>query len=183
MENNHTSRLVSIQQANFNELYKADSIIQLTIHSCQEREFAGQYYGATQEMKKKISEERNNYINMLTLMVEVLGSPRNTDFQQITNPSARKFMDALPKHGLGSFDDLFRKYDPVEVDLLRRMLTWNPEERITVEEILRHEFLSQFHDPFDEPVTLAMEDFEFERPEYSAQDLKRLLWQEIQKRR
>ena len=122
-------------------------------------------------------------INMLTLMVEVLGSPRNTDFQQITNPSARKFMDALPKQGLGSFDDLFRKYDPVEVDLLRRMLTWNPEERITVEEILRHEFLSQFHDPFDEPVTLAMEDFEFERPEYSAQDLKRLLWQEIQKRR
>ena len=70
MEKNHRSRLMSIQQANFNELYKADSIIQLTIHSCQEREFAGQYYGATKEMKKKISEERNNYINMLTLLSE-----------------------------------------------------------------------------------------------------------------
>ena len=122
-------------------------------------------------------------INMLTLMVEVLGSPTNRDFQEITNPSARKFMDALPVHGSGCFDELFKSYDPDEVDLLRRMLTWNPERRITVEEILRHQFLQQFHDPFDEPVAVPMADFEFEKPQFSAEDLKRLLWAEVQKRR
>ena len=122
-------------------------------------------------------------INMLTLMVEVLGSPTNRDFKEITNPSARKFMDALPVHGSGCFDELFQSYDRDEVDLLRRMLTWNPERRITVEEILRHQFLQQFHDPFDEPVAVPMADFEFEKPQFSAEDLKRLLWSEVQKRR
>ncbi len=70
MKKSFKYKLLNYQQANFDELYKADSIVQLTIHSCQEREFSGQYYGASDIVKKKISEERNNYINMMTLLAE-----------------------------------------------------------------------------------------------------------------
>ncbi len=57
------------QQA-FDELYIIDSIVKMTKNSCLEYEFNGQYYGASCESSKKLSAERNNYINMLTLLSE-----------------------------------------------------------------------------------------------------------------
>ena len=32
-----------------------------------------------------------------------------------------------------------------------KMLQFNPEKRITIAEVLRHPYLSQFHNPRDEP--------------------------------
>ena len=57
------------QQA-FDELYIVDSIVKMTKNSCLEHEFNGEYYGASCESSKKLSAERNNYINMLTLSSE-----------------------------------------------------------------------------------------------------------------
>ncbi len=57
------------QQA-FDELYIVDSIVNMTKSSCMEQEFNGQYYGASCECSKKLSAERNNYINMLTILSE-----------------------------------------------------------------------------------------------------------------
>ena len=45
------------------------------------------------------------------------------------------------------------------MDLLERMLTFNPNKRITVTEALQHPYLSQYYDPEDEPV--ASEPFDF----------------------
>ena len=36
------------------------------------------------------------------------------------------------------------------LDLLDRMLTFNPQKRITVEEALAHPYLEQYYDPQDE---------------------------------
>lgn len=36
------------------------------------------------------------------------------------------------------------------LDLLDRMLTFNPNKRITVEEALAHPYLEQYYDPTDE---------------------------------
>lgn len=36
------------------------------------------------------------------------------------------------------------------MDLLHRMLTFNPNNRITVEEALAHPYLEQYYDPTDE---------------------------------
>ena len=57
------------QQA-FDELYIVDSIVKMTKNSCLEHEFNGEYYGASCESSKKLSAERNNYINMRTLLSE-----------------------------------------------------------------------------------------------------------------
>lgn len=131
-------------------------------------------------MLGKVLFQGQSNLNMLTLMIDLLGSPTAEDFRQIVNPSARKFMDSLPKKSKGSFDDIFRSYDSDEVDLLRRMLTWNPEARITVDDVLKHRFLAELHDPFDEPVSVAMSSFDFEKPSVTTKELKDLLWKEIQ---
>lgn len=70
MVKDRVNRLVCCNEQIFNELYVADSIVNLTKNSCMDREFSGQYYGIPIESSAQLSAERNNYINMLTILSE-----------------------------------------------------------------------------------------------------------------
>jgi len=62
------------------------------------------------------------------------------------------------------------------------MLTYDPSERITVEEALSHPYLSQLHFPEDEPVMdepVSAYDFDFEKFTLSKEDFKDLIYEEI----
>jgi len=48
------------------------------------------------------------------------------------------------------------------INLLEKMLIFNPEKRISVRESLQHEFLKDLHDPDDEPIKSVKIEFEFE---------------------
>ena len=67
------------------------------------------------------------------------------------------------------------------MDLLRRMLSFDPKKRITVEEALAHEYLSALHCPEDEPTTIPVSafDFEFEIYDLKREDYKELLFEEV----
>jgi len=49
------------------------------------------------------------------------------------------------------------------INLLEKMLIFNPEKRISVQASLQHEFLQDLHDPDDEPTKSAKIEFEFEK--------------------
>jgi len=51
-------------------------------------------------------------------------------------------------------ESLFPDAPEDAIDLLRKLLCFNPERRLTAEETLKHPYLKQFHNPQDEP-TLA----------------------------
>ncbi|OHT14964.1 CMGC family protein kinase [Tritrichomonas foetus] len=127
---------------------------------------------------KPLFEGQSN-INMLTLIVNLLGSPTYDDLRQITNTAARTFMDSLPQKNPVPFQTIFKGSDPQEIDLLSKMLTWNPDRRIDVEKALKHPFFQRLHDPFEEPVAVPMKDFDFEKPEVTMEQLKQLLWEQI----
>lgn len=74
MDNTHNNKLLYIHQEAFEELYMIDTFVQLTRTSCQECEFKGEYYGITNEMSKKLSAERNNYINMLSIISDKISN-------------------------------------------------------------------------------------------------------------
>jgi len=48
------------------------------------------------------------------------------------------------------------------LDLLERLLAFDPAKRITVEKALEHPYLAIWHDPTDEPEHPAPFDFSFE---------------------
>ena len=48
------------------------------------------------------------------------------------------------------------------LDLLRKMLVFNPEKRISVDEALKHPFLNMLYCPEDEPVRKELNPLEFE---------------------
>lgn len=47
---------------------------------------------------------------------------------------------------------LLKDFDASFIDLLERMLVFNPKKRITIEEILEHEVVKSFRKVDDEPV-------------------------------
>ena len=52
----------------FNELYNAGVLLKATKCCCQDREFRGEYYGVPQSYIINISNERNEYLSLLTLL-------------------------------------------------------------------------------------------------------------------
>jgi p38 MAP kinase len=49
----------------------------------------------------------------------------------------------------------------IAIDLLERILVFDPEKRITAAEALLHEYLKPYHDPTDEPVAEEKFDWSF----------------------
>ena len=54
------------------------------------------------------------------------------------NENALKYIKSLPKRSKQHFQTLFPKANPVGLDLLSKMLVFNPDKRYTVEECLKH---------------------------------------------
>lgn len=42
---------------------------------------------------------------------------------------------------------------PEAVDLLSKMLVFNPHKRLTASQCLEHPYLAEYHDPDDEPTS------------------------------
>jgi len=62
------------------------------------------------------------------------------------------------------------------------MLTYDPEDRITINNALAHPYLSQLHYPDDEPVMgeiVSAYDFDFEKFNLTKDDFKELIYEEI----
>ena len=120
-------------------------------------------------------------LNQLQYIVNVIGSPTEEDLEECKNVKAREFMNNIPYKPPVDFNELFPGADPQEVDLVANLLKWDPRKRMNVEEALEHPFVADLHDPFDEPVSYQIEEFEFERPDITIAELKQLLWEEFLK--
>ena len=93
-------------------------------------------------------------------------------------------MQSLPPKNKVPWEAVFngKTFDEEEVDFIEHLLQWNPKNRMTVEEALEHPFMEKLHDPFDEPVGFPCEEFDFERPDITLEELKVEMWKEVVKR-
>lgn len=126
-----------------------------------------------------------DYHHQLTLILDVLGTPTMEDYYSVKSRRAREYIRSLPFTKRRSFHALFEGANPLAIDLLEKLLTFNPAKRITVEEALEHPYLKPYHDPDDEPTapSIPEEFFDFDRKkeELSVEELKRLIYEEIMK--
>lgn len=77
------------------------------------------------------------------------------------------------------FRRLFPGATPQAVDLLERMLQFDPRRRISVEDALKHPWLNQLHDEVAEPSASGIFKFDFEEQELDDAAVRRLVLEEI----
>ncbi|CAG0914226.1 unnamed protein product [Notodromas monacha] len=119
-----------------------------------------------------------HYLDQLNHILGVLGSPSREDLDCIINDKARSYLESLPMKPKIPWSRLFPAADAKALDLLDKMLTFNPNKRISVEDALAHPYLEQYYDPADEPVAEQPFTFETEFDDLPKERLKELIFRE-----
>jgi serine/threonine protein kinase len=123
----------------------------------------------------------NDAQNQLDLIFNLLGTPTEEEIQNIPSNKIRNKVMRIPQRPGKQFETVFREANPRALDLLKKMLVFDPEKRITVEMALDHPYLAALHFPEDEPSAepVSRYDFEFEKHLMTMHDFKDLMYEEI----
>uniref|UniRef100_A0A7S3JQJ3 Protein kinase domain-containing protein n=1 Tax=Aureoumbra lagunensis TaxID=44058 RepID=A0A7S3JQJ3_9STRA len=140
----------------------------------------------------------DDYIDQIRKICHKLGKPTIDDLDFVTSEKAKKFIlqmtgCASPRataaavhryHPSSIVPDEFKShfpqtYDPDALDLLYRMLVFNPSKRYSVETSLEHPFMRTLHVEADEPTADFKCSFDFEHHQLDRQALKDLVWTEM----
>jgi mitogen-activated protein kinase 1/3 len=118
--------------------------------------------------------------DQLSIIFSVLGTPKEEDYKFVTDAKAVDYLKSFPPKKCVEFTELFPAATSEAIDLLKKMLIFNPHKRITIDECLAHPFLSKVKDKSKElsaggPIIL---DFEKEG-ELTAERLRELFISEI----
>ncbi|XP_034946461.1 mitogen-activated protein kinase 1 [Chelonus insularis] len=119
-----------------------------------------------------------HYLDQLNHILGILGSPSSEDLECIINEKARNYLQSLPYKPKVPWNCLFPNADPRALDLLDKMLTFNPNKRIVVEDALAHPYLEQYYDPADEPVAEEPFRFDMELDDLPKEVLKEYIFEE-----
>jgi serine/threonine protein kinase len=79
-----------------------------------------------------------NYLNQIKLILELLGSQSEEDMQFITNSHAKNYVLSFKKIPKKPLSSVIRYNNNDALDLIDKMLVFNPNKRIEVEEAINH---------------------------------------------
>ncbi|CAN6713061.1 unnamed protein product [Malus baccata var. baccata] len=122
-----------------------------------------------------------DYVHQLRLITELIGSPDDASLGFLRSDNARRYAKQLPQFRRQQFAARFPNMSPGAVDLLEKMLVFDPSRRITVDEALCHPYLLSLHDNNDEPICARPFHFDFEQPSCTEELIKELIWREAVK--
>lgn len=92
-----------------------------------------------------------DYVDQLNKVLDVLGTPEERVIGKIGSEKAQVYVRSLPIKKRVPFMKLMPSADPQALDLLAKMLAFDPTQRITVPQALEHPWLASYHDEADEP--------------------------------
>lgn len=123
-------------------------------------------------------------MNQLDRILEVTGRPSAEDTASVRSPFASTMLESLPASRPKALSEMFPTASAEALDLLRVCLQFNPNKRISAQEALRHPYVSQFHNPDDEPkcprvIRIQIDD----NTKYTAAEYRERLYKEISRKR
>ncbi|KAJ1031086.1 hypothetical protein NDA18_002305 [Ustilago nuda] len=119
-----------------------------------------------------------DYVDQLNQILHYLGTPSEETLRRVGSPRAQDYIRSLPYQPRIPFQRLYPQANPLALDLLERMLEFDPAKRISCEEALQHPYLAVWHDPADEPTCPRRFDFGFESVD-EVEGMKQLILEEV----
>ena len=100
---------------------------------------------------KHAKEERKGFPfsknDQLAVIFEVIGTPNEDDKSYVTDQKALEYLDAFPKNNRIDMKTLYPGAGEDAIDLLNKILVFNPFFRMTIEECLEHPFFKKVRKP------------------------------------
>ena len=81
--------------------------------------------------------------DQLNLILSQIGSPGEADISFLNDKKARDYVKNFPKYPPVDFTQMYPATDPNALKLLSQMLKFNPYQRITAKEALRHSYFRE----------------------------------------
>lgn len=119
-----------------------------------------------------------DYVDQLNQILHYLGTPPEETLRRVGSPRAQDYIRSLPHQAGIPFSTLFPGANPQGLDLLSKLLTFDPAKRITCNQALHHPYLSVWFDPEDEIDIETKFDFSFEA-EDSTEGMRALIVKEV----
>uniref|UniRef100_A0A2K5CWR9 Stress-activated protein kinase JNK n=2 Tax=Platyrrhini TaxID=9479 RepID=A0A2K5CWR9_AOTNA len=132
-----------------------------------------------------------DYIDQWNKVIEQLGTP-SAEFMKKLQPTVRNYVENRPKYPGIKFEELFPDWifpseserDKIKTsqarDLLSKMLVIDPDKRISVDEALRHPYITVWYDPAEaEAPPPQIYDAQLEEREHAIEEWKELIYKEV----
>lgn len=122
-----------------------------------------------------------DYVDQLNKILDVLGTPGEDVINRIGSDKAQLYIRSLPVKKAVPLWKLLPTADAQALDLLQKMLSFDPSARISVPDALAHPWLASYHEETDEPdcPTTFEKWRDIEKLE-TLEDFRKALWEEIE---
>uniref|UniRef100_A0AAV1VDZ9 Mitogen-activated protein kinase n=1 Tax=Peronospora matthiolae TaxID=2874970 RepID=A0AAV1VDZ9_9STRA len=121
----------------------------------------------------------HDYLHQLKIIMDVVGSPSEDSLDFITNPKAKRFILRQPKKPKVPLSSVYPRATPHCLDLLEKMLIFDPRKRITIQDALAHPYISLVRDRSVEKTCPSPFDFAFENSDLTKQKLQELIFEDV----
>lgn len=121
----------------------------------------------------------SDYIQQMNLIFDVLGTPSKEDTKFVTNPKALQYIQSMEGKPPVPLKQIYPKANPLALDLMEKMLTFNPKKRISVEEALDHPYFKGLRIKKTEVACDEKFNFDFEKIELTEESVMDVMFDEI----
>ncbi|KAI8998323.1 kinase-like domain-containing protein [Gaertneriomyces semiglobifer] len=104
-----------------------------------------------------------NYVDQLKIIFELLGTPEDKSLMTLCSPKVMKWIECWPRYTRIPFNRVFEDRNEDGLDLLDKLLTFDPSQRINAETAMAHPYMAPYHCLDDEPSHPKLFDFSFEK--------------------
>lgn len=125
-----------------------------------------------------------DYIHQLNIITDVIGVPGADDLGFVKSDEAHAYLRKMPKKKPRPLKDLIPGAGKTCIDLIEKMMIFNPERRISAADSLKHPYLAHLYDEEDDIEFKAPEvkvDWSFDDRDVKEPELRKLFWAEIVK--
>ena len=89
-------------------------------------------------------------LNQIERVLELIGKPKDEDINSLESPVAYNILSSINVNKKKGFQSFFQGSSDEALDLLKKLLAFNPSHRLTAEQALKHKYVKDFSSPEEE---------------------------------